>query len=59
MLHVYIFASTDHVIIGIYSFSENEPIVLKAGVSLHADDEQPTIFVGPEGNSTATISGTL
>ncbi|CDS09528.1 hypothetical protein LRAMOSA10888 [Lichtheimia ramosa] len=41
---------------GIYSFSENEPIVLKAGVSLHADDEQPTIFVGPEGNSTATIS---
>lgn len=48
-----------YVIIGVYSFSENEPIVLKAGVSLHADDKQPTIFVGPEGNSTATISGTF
>ncbi|KAI9311076.1 hypothetical protein BX666DRAFT_2032345 [Dichotomocladium elegans] len=43
---------------GVYHLSADQPIVLKHGVSLQASDSgsPPTIFVGPQGNSTATLS---
>ena len=47
-------------VLGQFTLSNDKPIQLKPGVSLHGSgsSERPTIFTGPtEANQTATIKG--
>ena len=55
-MHIHIYIP----VLGQFTLSDDKPIQLKPGVSLHGSgsSEHPTIFTGPaEVNRTATIKG--